>query len=1076
MWWHWMNGNIDTEGLIADLDWMQRVGIGGAQIFEGGMGSPQVVQNRLVYGSPEWYDAFTAALTAASEKGIEISVASSGGWSVLGAPWVKPENAMKKFVWSETLVRGGQSAHPLNPLPNCEGPFQDLTKWARDQRFSFGGDVACFAIPHNDNFTRLLPASIEVSRDFTGDLAALNDSKFGSWISMQRDVTKTDEVFVTYRFESLTTIGSAQIGVAGPIGFGAPELANAYLQVSADGVEFTEIASFEMSETMGQMGETASRTLSFDPVQAKAVRLRLCGKPLGESLPAMMPGVSPLGFKPKDFDKFMLAEFALHSGGRVHAAEYKSAFSISADYFSLNKRVEHKQVIDPSTIIDVTQFIDENDVLNWVAPEGEWQIIRIGYSLTGHENGPAPAEATGLEVDKLDPVRISSYLETFFTPLFAELESRGLSASSIQAILTDSIESRSQNFTEGIFDEFEKRRGYSMRQWLPAIAGWVVGSTGATDKFLYDFRLTLSDLVSDCMYRLIKEFAHSNGARYYSEALEDSRPQLGDDLEMRSHADVPMGAMWSWLEGELPKQTYLADLKGASSVAHVYGKSHTGCESFSTFGRPFVWSPQELKRVADLELALGVTLFNIHSSPHQPSVITGPGVTLTPTLGQVFTRNETWAEMAGPWVEYIARASHVLNQGKPVAEILYFTGCEAPVTGIWGSAEFDVPSGYDFDFVSADGLLNNISADGGRLVSAQTSYSILYLGGHSELLTCEILRKVLSLAESGVKIFGAKPTYSPSLADSPEEFDRLAASIWGSANVAVVGSIAQAVEIAKAQGLVAIDWRFSQNGKPLDSRLIGNADLRCIRRALDGSDIYFVANAKNQPIKFFARFAASGAHAFVFDAVDPTNKPKRIAADSIELDLTAYGSCFVVISDDESAALAFDFESGTSTGLTEIDEWQLEVCGEKLVTGSTFDLAANADERIRYFSGVFAAKASFELTAEQVGASVGAVALTLPGLTGIAEVSVNGAFVGVVWAKGQTIGISVATKAGTNEISLKVANGWRNRLIGDQLGKAAFEGQSKTYLAYPIFEQNAEPASSGLLLPAQLTFAIVESL
>lgn len=1065
-----MNGNIDVAGLKADLDWMQRVGVGGAQIFEGGMGSPQVVPDRLIFRSPEWYDAFAAAVKTANEKGIEISVASSGGWSVLGAPWVKPEDAMKKFVWSETQVICGQSVRQLNPLPNCEGPFQDLTKWARDQRFSFGGDVACFAVPRSNNFDVLKPTSIEISRDFTGDLASLTDSKFGSWISTERDVTKVDEIFITYRFDSPTEVGSAQIGIAGPTGFGAPELAKAYLQISADGAEFTEIGAFAMSETMGQMGETAGRTLSFDPVMAKAVRLRLTGKPISASVPTMMPGVSPLPFKPKDFDKFMVSEFALHAGGKVHAAEYKAGYSIWADYFSLNKSVEHKQVIDPSTMIDVTEHVDANGVLHWAAPQGEWQIIRVGYSLTGHENGPAPVEATGLEVDKLDPDRISNYLETYFTPLYAELESRGLSATSIQAILTDSIESRSQNFTEGIFDEFEKRRGYSMRNWLPAIAGWVVGSTEATDKFLYDFRLTLSDLVADCMYRLIKEFAHSKGARYYSEALEDTRPQLGDDLQMRSHADVPMGAMWSWLAGELPQQTYLADLKGASSVAHVYGKTHTGCESFSTFGKPFVWSPQELKRVADLELALGVTLFNIHSSPHQPAVVNAPGVTLAPTLGQVFTRNETWAEMAGPWVEYIARASHVLNQGKPVAEILYFTGCEAPVTGIWGSDEFDVPSGYDFDFVSADGLLKNISAEGGRLVSAQTSYSILYLGGHSQLLTCEVLRKLDALAESGVKIFGAKPNGSPSLADSQEEFDRLVATIWGRSNVAAVGSLAKAVEIAKAQGSVAIDWQFTQNGKALDARLVGGADLRCIRRSLEGSDVYFVANAKNRSLAFEAKFSAKGLHALVIDAVDPSATPKLVGADSIELELAAYGSCFVVITDDESAALAFDFESGTLTGLIEIDEWQLEIAGEQLVAGSTFDLAANPDERVRYFSGVYSATAAFELTAEKSGSSAGAVSLALPGLTGIAEVSVNGVFVGVAWAKGQSIDLSSATKIGTNQITLKLANGWRNRLIGDQHGKAAFEGQPKTYLAYPIFEHDAQPAASGLLTPAQISF------
>ena len=1061
-----MNGNIDAEGLEADLAWMQRVGIGGAQIFEGGMGAAQVVDERLVFRSAAWYDAFASAVTSANEKGIEVSVASSGGWSVLGAPWVKPEDAMKKFVWSETKISSGASANQLKPLPNCDGPFQDLTKWGREQKWSFGADVATLAIPFNPNFEFLKPSKIEVSREFTGDLASLTDAKFGTWISMERDVTKLDEMSVTYVFESLTRVGSAQVGIAGPTGFGAPELARAFLQFSQDGETFTEIGEFAASDTMGQMSEVAARTMSFDAVEAKAIRLRLTGRPMADSVPAMMPGVSPLPFKPKHHDKFMLAEFALHAGGKVHAAEYKSGFGVAIDYFALNKPVNHGHLINSAELIDVTEFVDEQGVLNWAPPAGDWQILRLGYSLTGHENGPAPVEATGLEVDKLDASRISDYLVTYFTPLYAELANRGLPESSIQAILTDSIESRAQNFSEVIFDEFTKRRGYSMTPWLPCIAGWVVDSTEASDKFLYDFRLTLSDLVSDCMYRLIHEFAASKGARYYSEALEDSRPQLGDDLQMRSHADVPMGAMWSWLEGELPKQTYLADLKGASSVAHVYGKTHTGCESFSTFGKPFIWSPQELKRIADLELALGVTLFNIHSSPHQPSKVNSPGITLAPTLGQVFTRNETWAEMAGPWLDYISRASHVLNQGNPVGEILYFTGCEAPVTGIWATEKFDVPAGYDFDFVSADGLLNQISSVDQRLKSAQGSYSILYLGGHSNLLTVAVLQKLEELAKGGARIFGAKPEGSPALADSQGEFDRLVDSIWNQTNVLQVRSMAAAVEVAQNRGWLRPDWQFEAGGKALDSRLVADADLRCVHRRLDGTDVYFVANAKNAEIRFDARFASNGSKIVVFDAVDPGFRPRTIPAgsESVELNLAAYGSCFVVIGDESMPSVAANFESTQSADELPINQWTISVGDLTFDSGASFDLSTHQDDRVRYFSGTYTAQARIELSAAQAAIA----AISLPGLIDIAEVLINGESIGVIWSKGQSIDIASAARGGENMIELRIANGWRNRLIGDQNSKASFEGQPKTYLGYPVFEAHAEPASTGLLVPASI--------
>ena len=173
---------------------------------------------------------------------------------------------------------------------------------------------------------------------------------------------------------------------------------------------------------------------------------------------------------------------------------------------------------------------------------------------------------------------------------------------------------------------------------------------------------------------------------YYAEALEDHRPQLGDDLEMRSHADVPMGAMWCYPPEEGPRQTYVADVQGAASVSHVYGKAATGAESMSAFGRPFQFTPRMLKPVVDMEFALGVNLLNIHTSPHQPDGVPKPGITLSPYLGQSFTRNDSWAHAARPWIDYLARCSHLLQQGNHVADVAYFYGEEAPVTGVFGDA------------------------------------------------------------------------------------------------------------------------------------------------------------------------------------------------------------------------------------------------------------------------------------------------------------------------------------------------------------------------------------------------------
>ena len=106
-----MNGNITKDGIAKDLAWMKRVGIGGLQNFDANLDTPQIVDKRLVYMTPEWKDAFRFAASEADRLGLELAIAASPGWSETGGPWVKPEDGLKKLVWSETEVDRRQAFH-----------------------------------------------------------------------------------------------------------------------------------------------------------------------------------------------------------------------------------------------------------------------------------------------------------------------------------------------------------------------------------------------------------------------------------------------------------------------------------------------------------------------------------------------------------------------------------------------------------------------------------------------------------------------------------------------------------------------------------------------------------------------------------------------------------------------------------------------------------------------------------------------------------------------------------------------------------------------------------------------------
>ena len=162
-------------------------------------------------------------------------------------------------------------------------------------------------------------------------------------------------------------------------------------------------------------------------------------------------------------------------------------------------------------------------------------------------------------------------------------------------MLTDGIPVGPQNWTDHILDEFQKRRGYDLRPWLPAMTGVVIKSTEDTDRFLWDFRRTISQLLAENHYGEIAEDLHAHGLKYYGEALEMHRPSLGDDMEMRSKTDVPMGAMWTWAGHPGPDITYLA----ATCAARLLSRSTIGKSIASNFlprGGLIVWELLERGR------------------------------------------------------------------------------------------------------------------------------------------------------------------------------------------------------------------------------------------------------------------------------------------------------------------------------------------------------------------------------------------------------------------------------------------------------------------------------------------------
>ncbi|MDR6640384.1 glycosyl hydrolase [Paenarthrobacter nitroguajacolicus] len=1065
-WWHWMDGNVNEDGIDADLAWLKGIGAGGVQMFFGSFGAAPLVEEPVKFLSKEWQSAVRRAASQTKLLGMELSVATSAGWSATGGPWVAQEAGMKKLVWSTTVIESAHFPCQLPTPPTASGPFQDVpcaaTRHVSADVPDFFQDIAVLAFPFREGHQSLIPASVTCNSTVTGDpnLEDLADGTFWPPVVIEA----SPRITITADYAEPVVVKSARIGLPAFVGFGGNPLPEAVLEASNDNSTFWPVTRFEGTKS-------PVRSLSFPAQEARYFRLVITTPPSGSA--PVAEGIKPLTF-PSTGSGVKVSCFQLFGGSRVSRAEEKAGFAPVPDYYALEAEpADAKGAVPLSEVVDVSDYVDANGTLNWEPAEGRWTVVRLGYSLTGHVNAPAPEEATGLEVDKLDAGHVADYLHTYLGFFQDALGEEPAALAGIDALLSDSIESGPQNWTRNMLSEFQSRRGYSLLPWLPALTGILVEGTQESDDFLWDFRKTISELLAENHYGTIASIAAGLGMDYYAEALEDHRPQLGDDLEMRSHADVPMGAMWCYTPESGPRQTFIADLRGAASVSHVYGKPRTGAESMTAFGQPFRYTPGILKPIVDMEFALGVNLINIHTSPHQPAGVEKPGITLAPYLGQSFSRNETWAHAARPWIDYMARCSHLLQQGTYVADIAYFYGEESPVTGVFGDSPAEVPQGHGFDFINLDGLTNhiNVTPAGELLSSGGTRYKVLYLGGTSRRMTLAMLRRVQELLDAGATVIGKRPEGSPSHGDDALAWREAVDRIWnGKRSRLLEGGAFEDISLLPAAlkklGLRP-DWSFDAGD---------GYSLPTIHRTTPVGELYFISNQLERPERVTASFRTRAGSAELWDPyqVVRTALPSRHSEGRTTLDihLPPLGSAFVLLRPQDARTGSDPASGATPSFLTSMElqgPWEVTFPDRDREAGSvTLNQVApwagqgaftHGDSDIKYFSGTAGYCHDFALptvSAEET------YVIDLGEVRDVAQVWLNEVPLGTAWTSPFQVRASNAVRSGVNRLRIEVTNTWSNRLAGDAAqGNTGRPGSE-------IFLPDAPLRKSGLVGPVRI--------
>lgn len=718
-------------------------------------------------------------------------------------------------------------------------------------------------------------------------------------------------------------------------------------------------------------------------------------------------------------------------------------------------------VINPDGIIDLTDRMAADGTLRWEVPAGEWTIMRFVARTTGQTTRPAPVPGHGFETDKFNPQAYLNHWDSFQGKLLEKV-SPGKDGKGWTRIHLDSWEMSSQNWSLAFKDEFVKRNGYDPTFYYPAYAGFVVGSLEKTERFLWDLRKTAQALVIEKYAATIKAKAHEHGMLYSNQPY-DMNP--AGDIDLGSVADIPSCEFWDYRNGDKVDSTY--GCLEAVSIAHTMGKPVVAAEAFtSMIPKRFHAYPGQMKNQTDWALAIGINNFIFHTFQHQPLGDNFlPGMSMGP-FGLNWHRHQNWWDMLPAYHQYISRASHLLQQGVAVADILYLTPEGAPhiflppSSAMKGEGLLKDRRGYSFDAVSPRILMERATVKNGRIAFPEASQYALLILPDVETMTPEALKAVMALVKSGASIVGNPPVKSPSLVNYPEcdrQVRMLAEELWGSLDVP--GQLSK-----RRFGEGVIYWGkdvYSKtgddepfypsyektalllNGTGLSEDFSAPVDsLRFTHRRTGDKEIYFVSNRSADPVETYASFRIAGMNPELWH---PETGERRILSDytptgdtiNVPLKFAPYESYFVVFSATATGKQDYRVNFPRKEQVMELmGAWEVAFDParggpEKTTFDALLDWSRHGERGIKYYSGIATYTKTFDLP-EGTDRSA-ELLIDLGKVHEMARVSLNGIELGIAWTAPWQLPVGSALKPKGNVLTVEVANSWENRLIGDTM-------------------------------------------
>lgn len=786
-----------------------------------------------------------------------------------------------------------------------------------------------------------------------------------------------------------------------------------------------------------------------------------------------------------------------------------------------------EQDADVADVVDLTSRVGDDGRLEWNFPAGTWEVLRIGYTDTAKYLMDESGMRKGLPLDALSATAFDDYWRDAVTPLLNA--AKPYIGTSLRYLVTDSWEAGGANWTDNFREEFKRRRGYDPLPYLPVVTGRIVGSRAISNRFLFDLRRTVADLIAENYYDRFADHAAKWGLGTHPEAGGPHGAPI-DALENFRKASLVQTEFWVVSGTHRVTEDERFFVKEASSAAHIYGKTLVAAEG-PTSMNPASWSEslgRDVQPTFDHALTEGLNRLYWHEFTSSPASAGLPGQEYF--AGTHLNPNVTWWSQAAPLLLAFNRAQFLLQQGLPVSDLLYFYGDQVPA---FVRPKSDDPAhvlpGYDYDVTDEDALLHRMQFQGSNLHTPEgIHYRALALPA-SGRISLPALQWVARFVGQGGVVIGTKPSGPLGMISEQQQaqYVAIANSVWGGCKEGAAkagygkGVVYCTADAHRALSSAGIAADFSYRSKEAGTENAGRPLFDYVHRRTADAEIYFVRNTLPRAVQATLSFRVSGRAPELWVTDDGTTAPAPVyrftseGRTEIPLEFPAQGSVFVIFEHPAARHLATLQKDGAEvfpsirqgTGVFSDSDRAFVVTepgtytatdsnGQKhAVTIPPDDLKAPvagswtlsfapgwgappqvplpgfrswtdfSDPGIRFFSGTAVYRSVIHLPADY-RSHQRELWLEMGDVREIATVKINGRRADTTWRQPFAARIDELVHSGDNSVEIEVTNLWPNRLIGD-LQPSAHEKFTNTNIR--AYTKDSPLLPSGILEPVRLS-------